>query len=135
MAAAYLYYIGHAPFTNTLEHAFICDFLHVDMSRLLIGDVNYRFDGALDLAIRIFDGTYERRFFHQLVSSQLDMDRLDYLRRDSFYTGVVEGTVGVERIIKTLRVNPMDGGAESEVVVEARGVDAGEHSGISPRPL
>src|SRR5690625_7837783 len=109
MAAAYLYYIGHAPFTNTLEHAFICDFLHEDMSRVLIGDVNDRFDGALDLAIRIFDGTYERRFFHQLVSSQLDMDRLDYPRRDYFYTGVVEGTVGVERILNMLCVTPVDG--------------------------
>ncbi len=133
MAAALLHDIGHAPFSHTLEHAFFSDFHHEDMSRVLIGDVNDRFDGALDLAIRIFDGTYERRFFHQLVSSQLDMDRLDYLRRDSFYTGVVEGTVGVERIIKTLRVNPMDGGAESEVVVEAKGVYAVENYLISRR--
>ena len=133
MAAALLHDIGHAPFSHTLEHAFFSDFHHEDMSRVLIADLNERFGGALDLAIRIFDGTYERRFFHQLVSSQLDMDRLDYLRRDSFYTGVVEGTVGVERIIKTLRVNPLDGGPKSEVVVEAKGVYAVENYLISRR--
>ena len=133
LAAALLHDIGHGPFSHTLEHTLIRDFNHEEMSRALLEDLNARFDGALDLAIRIFDGNYERPFFHQMVSSQLDMDRLDYLRRDSYYTGVVEGAVGVDRIIKTLRVDPIDGGSDSRIVIESKGIYAAENFLIARR--
>lgn len=133
LAAALLHDIGHGPFSHTLEHQFIADFNHEDMSRELIVALNDRFDGALDPALEIFDGTYPRPFFHQLVSSQLDMDRLDYLRRDSFYTGVVEGEVGVQRIIKTMRAYPIDGGRDSSIVIESKGIYAVENYIISRR--
>lgn len=133
LAAALLHDIGHGPFSHTLEHELIAGFEHEDMSRVLLLHLNERFGGALDLAIGIFDGTYERRFFHQLVSSQLDMDRLDYLRRDSFYTGVVEGVVGVQRIIKTLRVHPTAGGPHADIVIESKGIYAVENFIISRR--
>ena len=127
MCAALLHDIGHGPFSHTLEEDFIDGFAHEIMSRELILAINDRFGGALDLTLRIFDGTYERPLFHQLVSSQLDMDRLDYLRRDSYYTGVVEGEVGVQRIIKTLRAHPLEGGPNARIVVEAKGVHAIEN--------
>ncbi|HEX7070210.1 MAG TPA: HD domain-containing protein, partial [Rhodothermales bacterium] len=133
LAAALLHDIGHGPFSHTLEHTLIRDFNHESMSRALLDDLNARFDGELELAIRIFDGEYERPFFHQLVSSQLDMDRLDYLRRDSFYTGVVEGEVGVDRIIKTLRVEPLEGGPDSRIVIESKGIYAVENFLIARR--
>ncbi|MEX1054856.1 MAG: HD domain-containing protein [Rhodothermales bacterium] len=133
LAAALLHDVGHGPFSHSLEHEFIARFNHEDMSRALILDLNTRFGGELDLALAIFDGTYERPFFHRLVASQLDMDRLDYLRRDSFYTGVVEGEVGVQRIIKTMRVHPIDGGPESNVVIESKGIYAIENYIISRR--
>lgn len=133
LAAALLHDIGHGPFSHTLEHTLIRDFNHESMSRALLDDLNERFDGALELAIRIFDGVYERPFFHQLVSSQLDMDRLDYLRRDSYYTGVVEGEVGVDRIIKTLRVDPLEGGPGSRVLIESKGIYAAENFLIARR--
>ena len=133
LAAALLHDVGHGPFSHTLEHDFIADFKHEDMSRVLLVHLDERFGGALQLAIEIFDGTYERPFFHQLVSSQLDMDRLDYLRRDSFYTGVVEGEVGVQRIIKTMRVQPIDGGTDSNIVIESKGIYAIENYIISRR--
>ena len=132
-AAAMLHDIGHGPFSHVLEHTFIDGYRHENMSRELMVSLNERFDGALDLALKIFDGTYERPFFHQLVSSQLDMDRLDFLRRDSFYTGVVEGDVGVERIIKTMRVHPQEGGPDSRIVIEAKGIYAIENYIISRR--
>ncbi len=127
MAAALLHDIGHGPFSHTLEHELIADFQHEHMSRVLIEHLNTQHQGALTLALAIFDNTYARPFFHQLVSSQLDMDRLDYLRRDSFYTGVVEGRVGVERIIKTLRVHPLSGGPDANIVVESKGIYAAEN--------
>lgn len=133
LAAALLHDVGHGPFSHTLEHIFISDFRHEEMSRTLLLRLNERFGGALALAIRMFDGEYERPFFHQLVSSQLDMDRLDYLRRDSFYTGVVEGEVGVQRIIKTMRVHPLKGGSRSQIVVESKGIYAVENFIISRR--
>lgn len=133
LAAALLHDIGHGPFSHTLEHELILDFQHEEMSRALLVQLNERLGGALELAIEIFDGTYERRFFHQLVSSQLDMDRLDYLRRDSFYTGVVEGEVGVQRIIKTLRVHPIEGGPDAEIAIESKGIYAVENFLISRR--
>ena len=133
LAAALLHDVGHGPFSHTLEHEIIKGFHHEAMSRALLVDLNDRLGGALDRALAIFDGTYERAFFHELVSSQLDMDRLDYLRRDSFFTGVVEGRVGVERIIKTLRVHPAEGGAGSHIVVEAKGIYAVENFLIARR--
>ena len=132
-AAAMLHDIGHGPFSHVLEHTFIDGYRHENMSRELMVSLNERFDGALDLALKIFDGAYERPFFHQLVSSQLDMDRLDFLRRDSFYTGVVEGDVGVDRIIKTMRAHPQEGGADSRIVIEAKGIYAIENYIISRR--
>ena len=133
LSAALLHDIGHGPYSHTLEHDLISNFRHEEMSRVLLVHLNTQFNSALDLAIQIFDGTYERSFFHQLVSSQLDMDRLDYLRRDSFYTGVVEGAVGVDRIIKTMQINPIDGGPGSKVVIESKGVYAVENFIISRR--
>ncbi len=133
LAAALLHDVGHSPFSHTLEYELIDGFRHEAMSRALLVALNHRFDGALALAIDIFDGTYERRFFHQLVSSQLDMDRLDYLRRDSFYTGVVEGRVGAQRILKTMRVHPLDGGPDARVVIESKGIYAVENFLIARR--
>ena len=133
LAAALLHDIGHGPFSHTLEHELIADFQHEDMSRRMLHDLNERFGGKLDLAIEIFDATYERPFFHELVASQLDMDRLDYLRRDSFYTGVAEGEVGVQRIIKTMRVHPLEGGPHSRIGIEAKGIYAVENFLISRR--
>lgn len=133
LAAALLHDIGHGPFSHTLEHQLIDDFSHEDMSRVFLVSLNERMEGALDTALAIFDDEYERPFFHQLVSSQLDMDRLDYLRRDSFYTGVAEGEVGVQRLLKTMRVHPLDGGTDSEIRIEAKGIYAVENFLISRR--
>ncbi len=130
--AALLHDIGHGPFSHTLENVLIRDFRHEMMSREMILRLAARFPD-LDLALQIFDGTYDRPFFHQLVSSQLDMDRLDYLRRDSFYTGVVEGAVGVQRIIKTMRVHPSEGGPDSSIVIDAKGTYAVENFLIARR--
>ena len=133
VAAALLHDVGHGPFSHTLEHSLLAGVPHEAMSRALIVDLNGRLGGVLDLALAMFDGAYERPFFHALVSGQLDVDRLDYLRRDSFYTGVVEGEVGVSRLIKTLRVDPLDGGPGSRLVVESKGVYAVENFLISRR--
>ena len=133
LAAALLHDVGHGAFSHTLEHQLIDDFEHEDMSRVLLVELNERLDGALDRTLAIFDDTYERPFFHQLVSSQLDMDRLDYLRRDSFYTGVAEGEVGVQRLLKTMRVQPLDGGPDSEIMIEGKGIYAVENFLISRR--
>jgi HD superfamily phosphohydrolase len=129
--------IGHGPYSHTLEHYLIRDFHHEQMSRRLLVRLIERLADhpqakALRLALQIFDGTYERAFFHRLVASQLDMDRLDYLRRDAFYTGVAEGEVGVERLLKTLRVVP-GRAAETHVAVEAKGIYAVENFLISRR--
>ncbi len=133
LAAALLHDIGHGPFSHTLEHDLMPGVPHEAMSRALIMRLNEHAGGRLDLTLRIFDGTYERSFFHALVSGQLDVDRLDYLRRDSFYTGVVEGEVGVQRLIKTLRVEPTAGGADSHLVVESKGIYAVENFLLSRR--
>lgn len=102
--AILLHDIGHGPLSHALETAIFQDVPHEQLSLYLMERLNERFGGALSLAIRMFQGEYERPFFHQLVSSQLDMDRLDYLNRDSFYTGVAEGRPGADRLIKMLRV-------------------------------
>lgn len=104
-AAALLHDIGHGPFSHTLENDLVENFQHEEMSRVLLAEINSRLDGALDLTLKIFDDNYQPALFHQLVSSQLDMDRLDYLRRDSYYTGVMEGVIGVSRIINMMRPN------------------------------
>ncbi|MFP4228252.1 MAG: HD domain-containing protein [Salinivenus sp.] len=133
LAAALLHDVGHGAFSHTLEHQLIDNFQHEEMSRAILLHLNEQMDGALDRALAIFDDTYERPFFHQLVSSQLDMDRLDYLRRDSFYTGVAEGEVGVQRLLKTMRVYPLAGGPDAEIMVEGKGIYAVENFLISRR--
>lgn len=133
LAAALLHDIGHGPFSHTLEHQLIQEFHHELMSRVLLQQINQRLGGVLDLALEIFDGSYPRPFFHELITSQLDVDRLDYLRRDSFFTGVVEGRVGVQRIIKTMRVFPTAGQADAHLVVEAKGIYAVENFLIARR--
>ena len=133
LAAALLHDVGHGPFSHTLEAQLLppapdgTPHHHERMSRALIARLDRRLGGALGLALEIFDGRYSRPFFHPLVASQLDMDRLDYLRRDSFYTGVAEGVVGVERILKTMRVHPEAGGPDSRIVIEAKGAYAVEN--------
>lgn len=89
--AILLHDIGHGPFSHTLENTLVEGVHHEKISSLIIHELNKEFNGELDLAITIFEGTYHKNFLHQLVSSQLDMDRLDYLKRDSFFTGVSEG--------------------------------------------
>lgn len=138
LAAALLHDVGHGPFSHTLEHDLIGPgeagpFHHEQMSRALIGRLDARLGGALGLALAIVDGAYERTFFQRLLASQLDMDRLDYLRRDSFHTGVAEGVVGVERILKTMRVHPLEGGPGADIVIEAKGVYAVESFLLSRR--
>ena len=133
LAAALLHDIGHGPFSHTLETILIhpapdgTPHHHERMSRALIARLNERFCGALATALAIFDGNYDRPFFHTLIASQLDMDRLDYLRRDSFYTGVAEGVVGVERILKTMRVH------DGRIVIEAKGAYSVENFILSRR--
>jgi len=102
--AILLHDVGHGPFSHALEHSIVQGVNHEDVSALIMGRLNEEMSGALELAIEIFNDHHPKPFLHQLVSSQLDMDRLDYLARDSFYSGVTEGKVGSERIIKMLNV-------------------------------
>ena len=113
--AILLHDIGHGPFSHTLEHTLI-NVPHEEISVLFMHQLNEEFDGALSMAIEIFQDKYPKKFLHQLVSSQLDMDRLDYLNRDSFFTGVSEGVIGYDRIIKMLSVY------NDELVVEEKGI-------------
>lgn len=101
--AILLHDIGHAPFSHVLENT-LAEIPHEEISLLLMDKLNEQFDGRLDLAIKIFRNKYKKHFLHQLVAGQLDMDRLDYLSRDSFFTGVAEGVVGIDRIIKMLNI-------------------------------
>jgi uncharacterized protein len=114
--AILLHDIGHGPFSHALEESIIDGLTHEDLSVLLMDNLNREFDGRLEIAISIFNNLYPKKFLHQLVSGQLDMDRMDYLMRDSFYAGVVEGTIGTERIIKMLNV------VDDQLVVEAKGI-------------
>jgi HD superfamily phosphohydrolase len=124
--AILLHDIGHGPFSHSLEYH-LTGVSHEYLSKLIMHKLNKKLDGKLDIAIKIFTNQYHKKFLHQLVSSQLDMDRLDYLRRDSFYTGVSEGIIGVNRIIKMLNV------AEDEIVVEEKGIYSVEKFLVSRR--
>ena len=95
---------GHGPFSHALETSIITGISHEDLSLLMMRKMNEFYSGKLSLAIEIFQGTYHRKFLHELIAGQMDMDRLDYLRRDSFFTGVIEGSVGSDRIIRMLNV-------------------------------
>lgn len=121
MAAILLHDVGHGPFSHTLEHVLIRDFHHEMMTLAVMRRLNEEFGGALDTAIAIFTNQYPKPFLHQLISSQLDLDRLDYIRRDSMFTGVLEGSIGIDRIIKTLSVR------KGRMVVERKGVYAVEN--------
>ncbi len=101
--AILLHDIGHAPFSHVLENTMV-EISHEKISLMMMNELNRQFEGKLSLAIDIFRNRYKKQFLHQLVASQLDMDRLDYLSRDSFFTGVAEGIVGIDRIIKMLTV-------------------------------
>ncbi len=114
--AILLHDIGHGPFSHALEHSLVEGIGHEAVSALVMDALNTEFNGALDLGIRIFRDQYPKHFLHQLVSSQLDVDRLDYLNRDSFYTGVSEGVIGGERIIKMLQV------VDDRLVVEEKAI-------------
>jgi HD superfamily phosphohydrolase len=115
-AAILLHDMGHGPFSHTLEGLIIKDVPHEAISLRFMELLNEQFDGKLTTAIEIFTNKYKKKFLHQLVSSQLDMDRLDYLRRDSFYTGVQEGSIGHDRIINMLNV------VNDELVIEEKGI-------------
>jgi HD superfamily phosphohydrolase len=114
--AILLHDIGHGPFSHALEHSIVSGVHHEDLSSLFMQRLNEIFKGQLDTAIRIFNNTYPKKFLHQLVSGQLDMDRMDYLNRDSFYSGVSEGVISYDRIIKMLNVY------KDQLVVEDKGV-------------
>ena len=115
-AAILMHDIGHGPFSHVLENTLIHGVSHEDISLMMMEQINRDLKGQLALAISIFKDEYPNKIFHQLISSQLDMDRLDYLRRDSFYTGVTEGNIGSARIIKMLNVK------DDRLVVEAKGI-------------
>ena len=104
LIAGLMHDVGHGPFSHTLEGAFFGNLSHEDLTLLYMKKMNAEMGGKLSLGIEIFQNNYKKKFLHSLVSSQLDMDRLDYLKRDSFYSGVSEGGIGTERIIKMLRV-------------------------------
>lgn len=125
--AILLHDIGHGPFSHALEHSLVEGISHEHISLMLMEELNRQFKGKLDRAIQIFKNEYPKKFLHQLVASQLDMDRLDYLRRDSFFSGVTEGTIGSDRIIKMLNVRN-DG-----LVVEYKGIYSIEKFLISRR--
>ena len=115
-AAILMHDIGHAPFSHVLENTLISGITHEEISLMMMDRINQDMHGALNLAISIFKDEYPKSYLHQLISSQLDMDRLDYLRRDSFFTGVTEGNIGSARIIKMLNV------VNDALVVESNGI-------------
>lgn len=125
--AVLLHDIGHGPFSHALENSIVQSANHEKISSLLMASLNIQFKGRLKLAIDIFNENYHKRFLHQLVSGQLDMDRLDYLRRDCFFTGVIEGMIGSDRIIKMLDVR------NDQLVIEVKGIYSIENFIISRR--
>jgi uncharacterized protein len=114
--AILLHDIGHGPFSHALEDSLLTGIKHESLSYLFMEQLNKQFNGSLDLALKIFRNSYKRKFFNQLVSSQLDIDRLDYLKRDSFFSGVPEGSIGVDRILAMLTVH------RDQLVVEEKGI-------------
>ena len=116
LLAILLHDVGHGPFSHALENMLMDDWHHEKLSLLLMNKMNEEFQGELSMAIEMFQGKYHRKFFNQLISSQLDVDRLDYLKRDSFYTGVSEGNVNTQRIISMMNVS------EDELVIDAKGI-------------
>ena len=125
--AVLLHDIGHGPFSHALENFLIKNVSHEKVSLLLMKKMNEEFDGKMQMAIDIFTNNYPKRFFHQLVSGQLDVDRMDYLIRDSFFTGVTEGVIGYDRIIKMLTVH------NGELMVEEKGIHSIEKFLVSRR--
>lgn len=115
-AAILLHDLGHGPFSHVLESVLMPDVAHESITLVMMKDLNRQMNGRLDMAIQMFEGTYHRKFFHQMISSQLDMDRMDYLKRDSFYTGVVEGSIGADRLIKMLDLSG------DQLVMEEKGL-------------
>ena len=116
LIAILLHDIGHGPFSHALEYSLLRGIPHEELSLITIEQLNEEFGGQLTLALSIFKNQYPRKFFHQLVSSQLDIDRLDYLQRDCFFTGVSEGTIGADRIIKMMAVK------DDQLVIEEKGI-------------
>lgn len=116
LSAILLHDIGHGPFSHAMEHSIVSGITHEEISLFFMKSLNTEFDGQLDEAIAIFTGQHPKRFLNQLVSSQLDMDRLDYLKRDSFYTGVAEGNINAERLINMLFVH------NDSLVIEEKGI-------------
>jgi HD superfamily phosphohydrolase len=114
--AILLHDIGHGPFSHALEHSIVEEVNHEAISLLFMERLNELFDGQLSLAIEVFKGNYPRKFLHQLISSQLDMDRMDYLNRDSFYSGVAEGTISSDRLIQMMHV------VDDALVLEEKGI-------------
>lgn len=114
--AILLHDVGHGPFSHAMEHSIVEDVQHEEISLLLMNQLNLEFDGKLDLAIKVFKGDYHRKFMLQLISSQLDMDRMDYLKRDSFYSGVSEGNINSERLIQMMNV------VDDVLVIEEKGI-------------
>ena len=127
LAAILLHDVGHGPFSHALENSLIHNVSHEDISLKLMEKLNQELGGQLTLAIKIFKGTYKKKFLHQLVSGQLDVDRLDYLSRDSFFTGVSEGVIGTERILKMMTIS------NDELAVEEKGIYSVERFIIARR--
>ena len=127
LIAILLHDIGHGPFSHALEETIISGVTHEQLSALLMKKLNEEFDHKLDLATAIYNNNYSKKFLHQLVTSQLDVDRLDYIKRDSFFTGVTEGTIGTDRLIKMLHVY------NDNLVVEKKGIYSVEKFLISRR--
>ena len=115
-AAILMHDIGHGPFSHVFENTLISGITHEEISIMMMEEINAEMQGKLNLALKIFKNEYPKQFLHQLISSQLDMDRLDYLRRDCFFTGVIEGNIGSARIIKMLNV------VDDQLVVESKGI-------------
>ncbi len=114
--AILLHDIGHGPYSHALEHSIVDGVNHEQISRIFMNQLNERFEGKLDTALSIFNDEYKKKFLHKLVSGQFDMDRLDYLKRDSFFTGVSEGIVNYERLLSMLNV------VDDELVIEGKGI-------------
>lgn len=127
LMAILLHDIGHGPFSHTLESEIIPGLHHEKITQLLMEELNLELGGRLDTAIRIFTGQYPKKFLHQLISSQLDIDRLDYIRRDSMFTGVHEGSVGIDRIIRTMKVH------HGNIVIDKKGIYAIENYIVARR--